>query len=104
MNGQPYEWPRVTAVHPEHGAYQMDVHCLRSADGALVLVAFQDTPKQRQVKIVRKAARERGDAIERLDAADITQEVGVRLAAMFHDNPGTHIAVLQVKRPGGDKS
>ena len=35
-----YSWPHISAIHPEHGVYEMDVHCLRSPKGERVLLAF----------------------------------------------------------------
>jgi hypothetical protein len=33
-----YCWPMLTVIHPEHGAYRMDVHCVRNPDnGSRVL-------------------------------------------------------------------
>lgn len=35
-----YLWPIVSCIHPEHGVYEMAVHCLRSPAGEMVLLAF----------------------------------------------------------------
>jgi hypothetical protein len=94
-----YEFPRVTVIHPEHGSYQVDVHCLRSPDGALVLVAFNGVPSYEQVPMVRKVAIGTGDELVDLAQDDITEDMAMLLAANFNANPGTHCVVVQVERP-----
>lgn len=95
-----YQWPRVTAIHPEHGSYQLDVHCLRDSDGAMVLVAFHGKPSNEQVPRVRLLAEALGAAIEPLAEQDISHELAANLAAHFYDNPGSGVCVMQVQRPG----
>jgi hypothetical protein len=93
-----YEWPRITVVHPEFGAYQIDVHCLKSPGGALVLVAFHGARSNEQVPIVRQLAEATGDTVEALSEEDISTDMGIRLAAHFHANPDAKVGVLQVER------
>lgn len=103
-----YEWPRITAVHPEHGSYEMDVHCLRTtATGALVLYAFggeligvSRAARSKQVEMIAEVARGTGAVVEPIVKADITQAIAVRLAATFHTKPGS-VVVMQVARPDG---
>jgi hypothetical protein len=92
-----YEWPQVTVVHPDHGAYLMDVHGLQAKNGHIVLMAFlgKDIPKQ--VRLVRSTSRDMGFPIVALEAADITEEIGLRLAAHFHTHPGFEVAVMEVE-------
>lgn len=94
----PYAWPSVTAIHPEHGAYTFDVHCVQSPAGAMVLVAFKGTNRKRQTRIVRDLARKSGDEIVELAEDDISEDIAVRLAGCFHDRPATKTVVMQVQQ------
>lgn len=98
-----YSWPRVSCIHPEHGVYEMDVHCLRGPEGAW-LIAFlgyntpSSTERRRQIDQVAEVAREMGDVIEPLEESDISRELAVDLAAKFYANPGTNLIIMQVPR------
>lgn len=100
-----YMWPRVSCIHPEHGVYEMDVHCLRSPKGERVLLAFlghtrPNSPQRRkQVDLVADTARGVGDVIEPLEESDISDDIALRLAAEFYAHPGTNMCVMQVARP-----
>lgn len=97
---QRYEWPEVTAIHREHGSYKMDIHGLRAPDGHIVLVAFLGKDTTKQVDLVRSTSTNMNYPIVDLEADDISDDIGLRLAAQFHANPGADVVLLEVARPG----
>jgi hypothetical protein len=106
INRADYSWPMISCIHPEHGSYQMDVHCLRDPKTDVrVLMAFAGYAKpnsperKRRVDLVADTAREMGDVIEPLEESDISQDIALRLAATLHDKPGTKVVLMQVARP-----
>jgi hypothetical protein len=40
-----YEWPQITAIHPDHGSYRFAVHGVRAPDGTITLMAFHGIPQ-----------------------------------------------------------
>jgi hypothetical protein len=96
MRHKGYEWPQVTVVHPDHGAYQLDVHGLETKSGRIVLMAFLGKNFPEQVRLVRKTSRDMGFPIVALKTSDITDEIGLRLAAEFHANPNLEVALTEV--------
>jgi hypothetical protein len=90
-----YEWPRVSVVHPEHGAYQFDVHGVRShKTGTVTLVVFTGVTTQRQGRIVRDLLGGLGDEAVPFDRTDISDDLGIWLAAWFHGHPGATVAIV----------
>jgi hypothetical protein len=103
-----YAWPIVSVIHPDHGVYEMAVHCLRAPDGAMCLVAFggplghtrpASPERRKQVDLVADIARGMGDVIEPLEESDISGDIAELLAAHFHAHPDTGVFVMQVSRP-----
>lgn len=101
-----YMWPIISVIHPEHGVYEMAVHCLRNpTDSARILIAFlghtkPHSPQRRsQVEMVADTARGIGDVIEPIDESDISDDIAMRLAAEFHAHPETNAVIMPVGRP-----
>jgi hypothetical protein len=101
-----YLWPMITAIHPEYGSYQMDVHCVRDPkSGAMSLIAFSGYAKpnsperRRRLDLLADVAREMNNVIHEIDEDDVTADISVRLAAEFYANPESKIVVMQVARP-----
>jgi predicted TIM-barrel fold metal-dependent hydrolase len=93
-----YDWPRVSAIHAEHGGYEMDVHGVQASNGHIVLVAFLGKDTTKQVDLVERISRDMNFPIVALSAADMTEDVTTRLVAHFHANPDVHVALLEVMR------
>jgi hypothetical protein len=91
-------------IHPEHGSYQVDVHCLRSKSGSMTLVVFCGVPSYEQAPLVRRTARALGDTVEQLSEEDISEDIAWRLAAEFHLRDGRGVVVMPVQRPNGATS
>jgi hypothetical protein len=101
-----YLWPMISVIHPEHGAYDMDVHCLRDPDtNDRVLVAYSGRTKpnsvERKARIDRlaKVARGLGDVIEPITEDDVTGDIAIRLAAELHTNPVTDLILMPLGQP-----
>jgi hypothetical protein len=101
-----YGWPQVSVIHPEHGAYEMAVHCIQNPDsGAMVLLAFAGHTKpnslqrSEQIDLVADVATNMNDVIVPLDESDVTGDVLLLLAAKFHAEPGVQLILMQVERP-----
>jgi hypothetical protein len=98
------EWVRITASHPDHGNYEMDVHCLRSpATGEINLIVFNDQPREKQLETVKLIASNTGQVIEPLRRGDVSNDLADLMANTFHTAVVTPPAVVISVRsgPGG---
>jgi hypothetical protein len=93
-----YTWPRIKAIHPDHGSHEMDVHCVRT-NGSLVLVAFaaNTRTKARQVELIWELADGMGAEILPLKLSNITTEVAIALASTLMSGESS-MAVLEVEQ------
>ena len=100
-----YMWPMISGIHPEHGSYQMDVHCLHNpATGERTLMAIagyakpNSTERRRRIEMVADTARGTDSVIEELVDSDITDDISMRLAATLAAHPGTNVVMMSVGR------
>lgn len=97
-----YQWPHVSCLYPEHGVYEMDVHCTRSPNGAMTLIAFlahtkpNSADRRKQIDMVADIADGVGHIVVPLNEADISRDIALELAAYFHANPDSEVSVIQV--------
>lgn len=97
MSREPrYAWPMLTVVHPEHGSFRLHVHGVRKrGTGSLTLVAFGNgAPSVKQADLVRSVARGTGSEIVQLDEDDISESLGLFLAAKVHEDPETGVLIV----------
>lgn len=90
-----YEWPRVTAVHPDHGAIQFDVHAIRGrGTGEVLLFAFKSMRSDEQARVIRKGCRDNGDELYPLTAADLPGELLQDVADWCVARPDTKVLMI----------
>lgn len=94
-----YEWPLVTAIHAEYGAFDFHVHGLRAPSGALTLMVFANgaTP-QRQCEVVFDAAHGLSSTVVALDENDVDPDRVVSLVERYAADPSVGVFVV----PGTD--
>ena len=99
-DGTGYSWPMVTIVHPDHGSFLVHIHGVRKrGTGTLTLMAFANgATSVQQAGIVRAMARGVDSEIVQLSEDDVSDDLGVFLAAKVHADPGTGVLIV----PGGD--
>jgi len=92
-----YEWPQVSIIHPEHGSFRFSIHGVRASDGCVTLLAFHGRPeaeKPKMVDVVFSSARNlRAEVIE-LSEDDVSEDLGIFVAAQAHAHPDTGVLVL----------
>jgi hypothetical protein len=84
-----YEWPMVTVVHPDHGSYRLHIHGTRPrSTGVLTLVVFGNGANSvQQCDVVFSTAAGTNSDVVQLGQEEITEDLGLFLAAKIHAEP-----------------
>jgi hypothetical protein len=90
-----YEWPRVTAVHPDLGAVQFDVHAIRGRDtGEVLLFAIKNMRSDKQAALIRSGCGQMGDELYPLTEADLPEELLLDIADWCVARPDTKVLMI----------
>ena len=92
-----YEWPRINMISPDHGAFRFSIHGVRAADGTVTLMAFHGQPEaddSKMLDVVFETARGTRSRVIELSESDITERLGLFVAAQAEANPNTGVLVL----------
>lgn len=84
-----YTAQRYDVIHSFHGAYQFDVHGLRTPLGVLMLLAFRDVPLRKQADLAAQAAEDLGWPLVDLEEDAVSHDLRALFAEAFHNNPTT---------------
>jgi hypothetical protein len=93
---RPYEWPMITVVHPEHGSYRFGVHgTRRRGTDTLTLVAFGNGANSvQQCDVVFDVAAGTGSDVVQLEQREMSDDLGLFLAAKVHADPETGVLIV----------
>lgn len=78
---------RYDVIHSEHGAYQFDVHGLKTPLGALILLAFHDVPLHKQADLAGRTSKDLGWPLVDLEEGAVSHDLRAQFAESFHNNP-----------------
>lgn len=86
----------VTVVHPEHGSYRFHVHGTRArGTGTLTLVAFGNGANSvQQCDVVFNVAAGTDSDVVQLQQDEITEDLGVFLAAKIYADPAAGVLIV----------
>jgi hypothetical protein len=91
-----YSWPVITVVHPDHGSYRFGIHGTRKrGTDTLTLVAFGNgAGSVQQCDVVFDVAATTASDVVQLRQDEMTEDLGVFLAAKIQAEPGAGVLIV----------